>query len=141
MKKSLKFLIIAVIGISSFTILILFSFGVFPFSNLNQEGPNTGRGTPLQEVFNVSLTVEYVTQPTKTWDNISLFNYKTSVLDALQAKCNVGISSFSNGILVISIDGVYGDWIYFVNGVFAGVGAADFYLNHGDSIYWKHVNA
>ncbi|MFX0032147.1 MAG: DUF4430 domain-containing protein [Promethearchaeota archaeon] len=140
MKKYLKYLIIAVIGISSFTVVILYSFGVFPFTNLNQVGPNTGRDTPLAEVFNISLTVEYVTEPTQTWDNISLYNYQTSVLDALQEKCTVEVSLFSNGALVIGIDGVYGDWIYFVNGMFAGVGAADYYLNHGDSILWKHVN-
>ncbi|MFX1493753.1 MAG: DUF4430 domain-containing protein [Promethearchaeota archaeon] len=140
MKKKLKFVIIALIGISGFTVLILYSSGFLPFLNPNQSGYNTGRDTALPEVFNISLTVEYVTQPIQTWENISLYDYDTTVLDALQEKCTVELSYFSNGPLVIGIDGVNGDWIYFVNGMFAGVGAADFYLNHGDKIYWKHVN-
>ncbi|MFX0025275.1 MAG: DUF4430 domain-containing protein [Candidatus Hermodarchaeota archaeon] len=140
MKKNLKFAIITLIGISSFTVLILYSFGFFPILNQNRSGYNTGRDTALPEVFNISLTVEYVTQPTQTWENISLYNYDTTVLDALQEKCSVELSYFSNGALVIGINGVNGDWIYYVNDMFAGVGAADYYLNHGDKIYWKHVN-
>ena len=140
MRKKLKFAIIALIGISSFTVLIFYSFGFFPFLNPNQGGYNTGRDTALPEVFNISLTVEYVTQPNQTWENISLYDYDTTVLDALREKCTVELSYFSNGALVIGIDGVNGDWIYYVNDMFAGVGAADFHLNHGDKIYWKHVN-
>ncbi len=140
MKKNIKLAIITLIGISSFTVLILYSFGFFPFLNLNQSGYNTGRDTALPEVFNISLTVEYVTQPNQTWENISLYNYDTTVLDALQEKCSVELSFFSNGALVIGINGVNGDWIYYVNDMFAGVGAGDYYLNHGDKIYWKRVN-
>jgi hypothetical protein len=137
MKKSFKMLIIIAMGISSFAILILYSFQFSPSTN---PGPTTGRNNPLPEVYNISLTVEYVTQPSDTWDNISLMDYKTSVLDALKEKCIVVFSIFGNGAFVMSINNVNGSWVYYVNGLFASVGAADYYLNNGDSIHWKHVN-
>jgi hypothetical protein len=84
--------------------------------------------------------VEYVSIPKKNWENISLYNYDTSVLDALKEKCDVKTKEYSYGILVIGIDGVDGDWIYYVNGKYAGVGAQAYYLSNGDDIYWKHVN-
>jgi hypothetical protein len=62
------------------------------------------------------------------------------VLDALKEKCDVKTKEYSYGTLVIGIDGVEGDWIYYVNGKYAGVGAAAYYLDNGDEIYWKHVN-
>ncbi len=138
MKKHLKIILIAAVGISSFTGLMVFSFFYLPL--LNQGGLITGRSSRLPEVYNISLTIEYVTQPIESWENFSLFGYNTAVLDALEEKCTVQLSLFGSGALVIGINGVNGDWVYYVNGLFAGVGAADYYLNHGDSIYWKHVN-
>jgi hypothetical protein len=121
MKKTYKILFIGLIAISTFTGLILFSLMFIPFSN--QEGVNTGRPNPLPEV-----------------NNISLYDYHTSVLYALQEKCSVGLSHTSLGALVISINGVGPDWVYYVNGQFAGVGAADYYLSNGDNVHWKRVN-
>jgi hypothetical protein len=138
MKKNLKIIFVATIAICSFTGLILFSFFIFPL--LNQDGSNTGRPNLLSEAHNISLTVEYVNYPTEYWENFSLYEYNTAVLDALEEKCEVELSFFSNGALVVSINGVFGDWVYYVNGLFAGVGAADYYLNHGDNIHWKRVN-
>ncbi|TFG02369.1 MAG: DUF4430 domain-containing protein [Promethearchaeota archaeon] len=138
MKKNLKIIFVATIAIFSFTGLILFSFFIFPL--LNQYGSNTGKPNLLSEVHNISLTVEYVNYPTEYWENFSLYEYNTAVLDALEEKCEVELSFFSNGALVVSINGVFGDWVYYVNGLFAGVGAADYYLNHGDNIHWKRVN-
>ena len=138
MKKNFKILVIAIIAVSSFTGLILFSVFLLPLFNLNNI--NTGRSDLLPEVHNITLTVEYVTQPTDYWENFSLFGYNTAVLDALQENCIVELSHYSHGALVVSINGVTGDWVYYVNGLFAGVGAADYYLDHGDNIHWKHVN-
>lgn len=138
MKKKHKILFIGLIGISTFTGLIIFSLVFIPISN--QEGVNTGRPNPLPEVNNITLIVEYVSQPTDSWENLSLYDYNTSVLDALQEKCSVGLSHTSLGALVISINGVGPDWVYYVNGQFAGVGAADYYLSNGDNVHWKRVN-
>lgn len=138
MKKNLKILFIAVIAISSFTGLILFSFFIFPL--FNQDGNNSGRPNLLSEVHSISLTVEYVSHPTEYWENFSLYGYNTAVLDALEEKCEVELSFFSNGALVVRINDIFGDWVYYVNGLFAGVGAADYYLSNGDSIHWKRVN-
>jgi hypothetical protein len=138
MKKKYKILLIGIITISSFAGLIIFSLEFLPISK--QEGNNTGRPNRLSEIHNITLIVEYITQPTDSWENFSLYDYNTSVLDALEEKCSVGLSTFSNGPLVISINGVGPDWVYYVNGQFAGVGAADYYLSNGDSIHWKRVN-
>ena len=138
MKKNHKILLIAILAISSFTGLIVSSYFIFPL--FNQDGNNMGRPNLLSEVYNISLTVEYVSQTTEYWENFSLHGYNTAVLDALEAKCAVELSFFFNGALVVAINDVYGDWVYYVNGLFAGVGAADYYLNHGDNIYWKRVN-
>jgi hypothetical protein len=138
MRKKYKILLIGIISISSFAGLIIFSLEFLPISN--QEGKNTGRTNRLSEVHNITLIVEYITQPTDSWDNFSLYDYNTSVLDALEEKCSVGLSIFSSGPLVISINGVGPDWVYYVNGQFAGVGAADYYLSNGDNIHWKRVN-
>jgi hypothetical protein len=148
-EKLTKYIIIAVIGASCFSLLILYSYGVIPgfetnlFNNnssTNDEDGITGRSTALSEVHNITLTVEYFPDTKKTWDNISLYNYDTSVLDALKEKCDVKTKEYSYGTLVIGIDSVEGDWIYYVNGKYAGVGAAAYYLDNGDEIYWKHVN-
>ena len=138
MKKNYKLLSMAAIAICSFTGLIIFSVFLLPL--FNQNAINTGRSNPLYEVHNITLTVEYVSQESENWENYSLFGYNTAVLDALEEKCVVELSFFSNGALVLSINGVTGDWVYYVNGLFAGVGAADYYLNHGDNIHWKRVN-
>lgn len=138
MKKKFKIILVAIIAVSSFTGLVIFSLFFLPFFN---PGDNvTGRSNPLSEVHNITLIVEYVNQPIDSWENISLFGYQTSVLDALEEKCDVQLSFFSNGALVVGINGVTGDWVYYVNGLFAGVGAADYNLNHGDNIHWKRVN-
>jgi hypothetical protein len=147
-ERVVKYLLIGIIGFSCFTVLILYNFGMIPgldpttlSTNNGDDGEGaSGRSEALSEVHNISLTVEYVTKPTKEWENFSLYNYKTSVLDALEEKCDVDTKDYSYGTMVIRIDGVQGDWIYYVNGEYAGVGAAAFYLNDGDEIHWKHVN-
>jgi hypothetical protein len=137
-RKNVKIIFITVIGVSCFTALIIFSLFFLPL--IIPENVIRGRNTPLSEVHNITLKVEYVTQPTEIWDNISLYGYNTAVLDALEEKCDVELSIFGTGKLVIGINDVRGDWVYYVNGLFAGVGAADYYLNDSDSIHWKHVN-
>ena len=145
-QKISKYIIIAIIGTSCFTALLLYSYGLIPGLNPNTLNENdesdgaTGRSEALSEVHNITLEVEYVTKSTKTWENFSLYNSKTSVLDALKEKCDVKTVEYSYGVLVVGIDGVDGDWIYYVNGKYAGIGAQSYYLDDGDEIHWKHVN-
>ncbi len=149
MEKIAKYILIAIIGSSCFTVLLLYNFGVVPGfdQNLFNNSDNgesdgaTGRSEALSEVHNITLTVKYVSEPTETWENFSLSSHKTSVLDALDAKCQVETKDYGNGKMVVGIDGVNGDWVYFVNGDYAGIGAAAYYLEDGDEIYWEHINS
>ena len=134
MEKKPKYILIGIVGALSISLLVLTSLGIFNNSNDTNSGI-TGRTDALKEVHNITLEVEYVTQPTDIWENFSLFNFKTTVFDALDAKCVVQTSTFGLGILVIGINGVTGDWIYYVNGKFAGVAANAFNLNNGDHIF------
>ncbi len=148
MEKITKFVFIGIIGLSCFSALFLYSFGLIPgletnaliSENDDSSDGAVGRSEALSEVHNITLKVEYDPESTGTWENISLYNYKTSVLDALEEKTDVQTKEYGNGILVIGIDGVGGDWVYYVNGEYAGIGAADYYLENEDEIYWKHVN-
>ncbi len=147
MEKITKFVFIGIIGLSCFSGLFLYSFGLIPglepnaliSENSDSTDGAVGRSEALSEVHNITLKVEYA-EKTETWENISLYNYKTSVLDALKEKTDVQTREYGNGILVIGIDGEGGDWIYYVNGEYAGIGAAEYYLENEDEIHWKHVN-
>ncbi len=149
MEKIAKYIIIAIIGTSFFSVLLLYNFGLVPgfeqsslINSDNDESDGaTGRSEALSEVHNITLTVEYVSKPPKTWEKFSLSSHKTSVLDALEAKCQVVTKDYGYGKMVVGIDGVNGDWVYFVNGDYAGIGAAAYYLEDGDEIYWEHINS
>ena len=148
MERVAKYVLIGIIGLSCFSALFLYSFGLIPglgpneliSENSDSSDGAVGRSEALSEVHNITLKVEYVTKSTETWENISLYNSKTSVLDALKEKTVVETKEFGSGILVVGIDGVVGDWVYYVNGEYAGIGAAEYYLENEDEIHWKHVN-
>ena len=145
MEKKKKIIVIGIIGTLSITFLTLTSLGVFDlfgneFYQYDPDSGVSGLSDALEEVHNITLEVEYVTQPTDVWANFSLYGYETTVFDALESRCSVETKVYGLGILVIGIDGVKGDWIYFVNGKFAGVAANAFNLDHGDYILWKHIN-
>ncbi len=149
MQKNSKYFLIALLGSTCFTVLLIFNLVIVPgldplssSSSSDSDGIDEnarGRGEPLDEVHNIDLSVDFLSQSTKSWENYSLYNGKTSVLDALEEKCTVGTEQHGIGILVVEIDGVNGNWIYKVNGVQPGVGAAVYYLSDGDEIEWVQV--
>ena len=126
MGKKVKFIIIALVGISAFASLIIFT--------TLYEKPET-----LEGVEDISLFVDYNNGTIKTRTNFTLDNGKTTAFDALEKWCIIRYVVFPNGIFVTEIDGVSGRWIYTINNFFAGVGAAAYPLESGDVVTWKHI--
>ena len=128
MKKPIKFLLIALIGIFCFTVLIIFNFSLY-------KKPQT-----LTAVENISLVVDYNNGTIKEHYNFTLTDGKTTVFDALDKWCDIEYDEYSWGIIIRVIDGMRGSWIYKVNGYSPGVGAAIYPLNDGDLVEWLRVD-
>jgi len=129
MRKKVKLIIIAIVGISVFASLIIFT--------ILYERPETLE--TLEGVEDISLFVDYNNGTIKTRTNFTLDNGKTTALDALEKWCIIRYVVYPNGIFVTEIDGVSGSWIYTINNFFAGVGAAEYPLESGDLVTWKHI--
>jgi hypothetical protein len=127
MKKKLKLVIIALIGISAFSVLIYFNFSLY-------KKPET-----LESVENISLIVNYNNGTIKTRANFTLENGKTTAFDALEKWCNIRYDDFGWGIIVREIDGINGNWIYTINNFSPSVGASAYTLKNGDSVGWELV--
>jgi len=127
MRKKVKFILIALIGISAFAFLIIFNFDLY-------KKPET-----LESVEDISLFVDYNNGTIKTRTNFTLDNGKTTAFDALEKWCIIRYVESPQGIFVTEIDGVSGSWIYTINNFFAGVGAAAYPLESGDVVTWKHI--
>jgi hypothetical protein len=127
MKKNIKIITLAVIGISLFSILIFINFNLYK----NPE--------PLQSVEDISLIVDYNNGTIKTRTNFTLDNGRTTAFDALDLWCLVEYDDFGWGIIVRVIDRLSGNWIYQVNDYGPGVGAAAYPLENGDVVKWERV--
>ena len=127
MRKKVKFILIALVGISAFAFLIIFNFDSY-------KKPDS-----LESVEDISLFVDYNNGTIKTRTNFSLDNSKTTALDALEKWCIIRYEDFGWGIIVREIDGVSGNWIYIINSFSPSVGASAYPLESGDLVTWKHV--
>lgn len=127
MKKKTKFLLIAIIGVLSFTILLVFNF------YLSKTEPT------LSDVENISLIVDYNNGTIKGHYNFTLDGGKTTVFDALDKWCKVEYQESSLGIFVTAIDGIRGSWIYLVNGYSPEFGSKVYALKDGDLVKWLRV--
>ena len=127
MKKKTKFVLIALIGISAFTSLIIF---YYLYNNPK----------PLGRVENISLTVNYNNGTIKTRTNFTLDNGKTTAFDALEKWCIIKYEDYLiQGKFVTEIDGISGNWIYTINSISPGVGSSVYTLKNGDIIGWELV--
>lgn len=126
MDKKLKFLIIAVIGISSFLMLILINFNLI----------STPTVSTKESVNNISLFVDYKNGNIKVHENFTLDNGKTTAFDALDNWCDIKYIDYGWGVFVSEIDGIKGGWIYLVNNNAPNIGAPDYSLNDGDEVKW-----
>ncbi|TFG26388.1 MAG: DUF4430 domain-containing protein [Promethearchaeota archaeon] len=125
MKRKAKFFIIGIIGIISFSTLITINF------NLKQT-PDT-----IELVTDLNLHVDYNNGSIKIRQNFTLSEGKTTVFDALALWCELLYDDYGWGIIVREIDGVGGNWLYYVNDVSPSVGSDLYPLENGDSIRWE----
>ena len=127
MKKKIKFALIGIIGIISFSTLITI--------NLNlKKTPDT-----LESVTDLNLHVDYNNGSIKIKQNFTLSAGKTTAFDALALWCEILYDDYGWGIIVREIDGIGGNWLYFVNDVSPSVGSDLYPLENGDSIRWERT--
>ncbi|NVM44585.1 MAG: DUF4430 domain-containing protein [Candidatus Lokiarchaeota archaeon] len=126
-KKFNKYILISVLAIASFT-----SFFVFT-SSIEVGEVNT----PLREVNDITLIVDYGNGTIVTWANFTLSDYNTTAFDALSEWCEVEITDYGErGIIVESINGLKKNWLYSVNDESPGVSAKKYNLRDGDIVEW-----
>ena len=147
MEKKVKYLIIALIGISSFTLLLLFNFNILPGLDFWQNTENEDTEiNPKDTVSNISLTVDYNNGTKKIKKNFTLTDGKITVFDALVKWCEVEYdeydsSGFYNDYFVTSIDGKGEGWTYYVNEEYVGIASNKYDLSNGDTIEWRFVGS
>ncbi|MFX1527913.1 MAG: DUF4430 domain-containing protein [Promethearchaeota archaeon] len=126
-RKINKFALIAILGVASFTSLFIY-ISNFSVGTINE---------PKQEVYDITLVVDYGNGTLITVDNMNLINYKTTAFDALNYSCNVLYKDYGEmGYLVEAVNGTYGNWLFYVNDEYI-VAAANFYnLDNGDVVKW-----
>ena len=135
MNRKLKFIIIGIIGTIAFSSIIFFSLGVIRFDLGDNQKPN------LTEAYNIDLIVDYKNGTIKERHDFTLDNEKTTAFHALEKWCKVGYVDFGiMGILITSIDGLTGDWLYSVNGTQPGVSAIKIYLRNNATVKWWRIN-
>ncbi|MFX0106527.1 MAG: DUF4430 domain-containing protein [Candidatus Hodarchaeota archaeon] len=126
-KKINKFVLIAILGIASFSSLFIF------ISNLSVSIFNE----PKQEVYNITLIVDYGNGTIITVEDINLINYKTTAFDALNNSCDVVYNDYGEmGYLVEAVNGTSGNWLFYVNDEYIVAAANFYYLSDGDIVRW-----
>jgi hypothetical protein len=127
-KEYNKYIIIAIIGLASFTSLIYFGFTYSPH-------PENEKSETVQ---NISLTIDYGNGTLYNQENFRLTNYKTSAFDAVNTWADVQFTDYgAQGYLIESIDGIEGNWLYYVNEEYISVAANKYYLQDGDQIRFE----
>ena len=123
MKQKKKYILIAIIGVTLFSLLILVNFSLKP--------------DKLETVENITLIVDYNNSTIKTRANFTLSEGKTTAFDALNQWCEIQYAVYGIRYFVIAIDGIGGNWLYFINGNLAGEGSNVYALNNGDVVEWR----
>ena len=125
MEQKKKYILIAIVGVTLFSLLILINYNLYK--------------TPdkLEMVENITLIVDYNNGTIKTQENFTLSGGKTTAFDALNQWCETQYDDFGWGIIVRAIDGLGGNWLYFINGNAPGVGSDVYSLKDGDVVKWQ----
>lgn len=107
-------------------------------------GCGVGQGGDVGEV-SLTITRDYGSKRVSgpATDEVTEADTAMRVLDR-----NAGIVTRYGGAFVQSIDGIEGarrngnpyDWFFYVNGLWAPVGAADYSLHGGEAIWWDYRN-
>lgn len=138
MKK--KYILIGILGISSFTGLLLFNFIILPNFVSNVTQINNNRELQF-EVVNISVSIDYSGEMANDiFQNLNLTNYKTTAYHALLNCCDIQIKNYPSGIFVKKINGVGEGWIYWINDdPLPNIPSNFLYLLDNDTVYWKYV--
>ncbi len=141
MKKKAKFLLIGVIGVSSFCILIFFGFFIIPMIQSSNNNKIENRSELLFEVTNITIIIDYSdVKDSEIFKNINLTNFKTTAFHALLNCCDVVAQDHGWGIYVKQINGVGEGWIYTVNNEsLPNIPSNLFNLIDNDIVKWTHV--
>ncbi|MHA1460822.1 MAG: hypothetical protein ACTSO8_05010 [Promethearchaeota archaeon] len=141
MEKRNKYILLAFLGISCFTLLFFFNSILLhnpqsPFVQNEEE-----RAVRQYSVDNITLIIDYSGVKTnEEFVNISLTNDKTTVYHLLLNCCVITIQDFGWGIYIQEINSVGPGWIYTVNnGAPPSMPSDYFNLLNNDTVKWKHV--
>ena len=141
MEKRNKYVLLAFVGISCFSLLFFFNSIIprnpqSPFVQIEEE-----RTVKQYSVDNITLIIDYSGVKTnEEFENVSLTSYKTTVYHLLLNCCEITIQDFGWGIYIKEINGVGPGWIYTVNnGAPPSMPSDYFNLLNNDNVTWKHV--
>ncbi len=140
MEKRNKYILLAFLGVSCFSLLFLFNALLLhnPQSPIIQ---NEGeREVKQYSVDNITLIIDYSGVKTnEKFENVSLTNNQTTVYHLLLNCCEITIKNYGLLIYVTEINSV-GSWIYTINNEPPSNIAANYYnLLDNDTVKWKHV--
>jgi hypothetical protein len=141
MEKRNKYILLALLGSSCFTLLFFFNSILLhnpqsPFVQNEEE-----RTVRQYSVDNITLIIDYSGVKTnEEFVNISLTNDKTTVYHLLLNCCVITIQDCGWGIYIQEINSVGPGWIYTVNnGAPPSMPSDYFNLLNNDTVKWKHV--
>ena len=140
MEKRNKYILLAFIGVSCFSLLFLFN-SLLLHNPPSPIIPNEGeRAVKQYSVGNITLIIDYSGVKTnEKFENVSLTNNQTTVYHLLLNCCEITIKNYGLLIYVTEINSV-GSWIYTVNNEPPSNIAANYYnLLDNDTVKWKHV--
>ncbi|MFX1364413.1 MAG: hypothetical protein ACFFCE_01025 [Promethearchaeota archaeon] len=141
MKKNIRYLIISIVAVSSFTILLVFNFLILPNIQSNNNQINDDNSEKQYEVRNISVYIDYSgVKENEIFQNINLTNYKTTAYHAILNCCDIKFKDFGWGIFVEKINGVGVGWIYWINDdAPPSMPCNYYYLVDNDIVNWKYV--
>ncbi|TFF93702.1 MAG: DUF4430 domain-containing protein [Promethearchaeota archaeon] len=127
-KKFNKFAIIGIIFTATFGSLIYFGATYSP-PIVNQK---------LEQVQNITLIIDYGNGTINTYDNFELSNYETTAFDALDKWVSIQYTDYgAQGYFIESINGVEGNWLYYINDKYISIAANKYFLESGDIIKFE----
>ena len=141
MEKRNKYILLAFIGVSCFSLLFFFN-SLLLHNPPSPIIPNEGeRAVKQYSVDNITLFIDYSGVKTnEKFENVSLTNNQTTVYHLLLNCCEITIQNYGVYIYVDGINGVGTGWIYTVNnGVPPSMPSNYFNLLNNDTVTWKHV--
>ena len=160
MKILTKYIVIAIIGTISFSLLISYNFNLLTTissytDNISGDSKDDSNGSSdddsdkhetvgehKEKVEEIDLIVDYGDGSVDSWENFTLDNWETAVFDALLKWCDVEYEDYGWNVFITKINGEGNDpsknWMYKVNGEIAPVGCATYYLDDGDEILWEY---